>query len=155
MRVLSLNRVHIYCKQFQDKICRPHREITHQPQEVNFSSCEYFNNTDYVYIHGYFPAECDISSWFQVSTFTISSWFEECFLAHAVIMGNWKLYTSSGDDWPSASTNVVPQNQKASLQTKSLFCGYVDHRRGRETNFLADSRFNIHQKSLHLKSHAH
>lgn len=153
MRVLSLNGVHIYWQQFQDEICRPHREITHRPQELNFSSCEYFNNTDYVYIHGYFPAECDISSWFWVSTLTISSWLEGPFFAHVVVMGNWKLYTSGREDWPSAGTNVVPWNQKASLQTRSPFCGYLDHRRGRETNFLADSSFNIQQKSLHLKSH--
>lgn len=43
---------------------------------------------------------------------------------------------------------LVPQNQRASFETRSPFCGYVDHRRGREANFLTDSSFDIHQNVL-------
>lgn len=46
------------------KYTRPHREIKCRPHELNFSSCEYFDNTDYVYIHGDFPSERDFSSRF-------------------------------------------------------------------------------------------
>lgn len=44
------------------------------------------------------------------------------------------------------------QNQRASFETPSPFCGYLDHRKGRETNFLSDSSFNIQQKTLHLQT---
>lgn len=49
----------------------------------------------------------------------------------------------------------LPQNQRASFWTHSPFCGYADHRRGRETNFLTDSSFNIHPNVLQLHAVLH
>ena len=41
---------------------------------------------------------------------------------------------------------LVPQNKKKLLSGLTHhFCGWEDHRRGRETNFLTDSSFNIQQ----------
>lgn len=39
----------------------------------DFSSCEYFSSSDYVYIHRNFPSEYDFSFCFWVNTLKIST----------------------------------------------------------------------------------
>jgi len=132
---LSLKWAHIYKQRKHGKIKRPHREITStttfHPVKMTTTPIM-FTYMESSPMNKIFHPGFKWTRWKYQHLVGSSCHYSRNQKPLLVMIGQMMART------------LFPQNQSASLWTRSPFCGYIDHRGGKESYFLTDTSFNIH-----------